>query len=426
MTRYSHTQEYGSIASFLYLPRVRTYPVNLTAVWFRRYASTAVSITKDTATFIKRPKKSYRELLSYAIIVIHMEQTYQTETSLKKRKIISIITLLTGVPGLFSFLLFLYPGVSFSPIVFYIVLAFVVRGVAGTVGAIGLWEGKKWGYWAAIVMWLYLVLASIFNMYLVFFSEAMQIQFFLNDTLKMTIIGKSLGKFLFGIPILVILGMDLWRTKKIEWKIKLPTKTIAFFAIFLVLIGGIAMGTWNILSQPVARNIEPVSEQYIQEMEERSKDWKVYQNRKYDMTFKYPPIFELRSNEDEDSDLFEMFSLETIADLFVPDIGEGYEVNLSNIGVILDSDPAQQAATVMAEIIGSEVEIMQIGDHVFYKIDSSDEESGVSYAEFYMDFSSRKYKSLSFTMYFDKTMLDIGLSHEEIAETILYSLTTSP
>ncbi|MDP4008938.1 MAG: hypothetical protein Q8P71_00745 [bacterium] len=350
-----------------------------------------------------------------------MDQELSTEVSLKKRKIIAIITLGTGILGLASPIMFFF-GTSFV-MAFYVALGFFLRGVAGVVGGIGLWKGERWGYWAAIVMWLYLIVASLINLSYLFFDGItdIHIQLLLDEAFKMQLIAKSTGRLIFGIPIVAVLGADLWRTRKVFFqKIALAKPVVVLMLVLLV--GGTALGAWSILSKPTTQKPEPVSEQYLQEVEEKTKGWKTYQSEDYGVAFKYPPELDLLPRE-EGGDSLRAFGLETLADFtWLAD-----NTKDTALSVKLDFDSAKDASAMLAEIFKFEVITEQIRGRTFYKVDlSSEEDPDAFFTQFYTDFPFIEYTSLSFLMYFDERMPDTGMSPQEIAETILSSLEELP
>jgi len=79
----------------------------------------------------------------------------------KKRKIIGILTVLAGLPGLGGF--WLIGILSDFPIAATIIVidAILFRGLCGVAGGILIWRGSKWGCYLTLVTWVYLVLVSI-------------------------------------------------------------------------------------------------------------------------------------------------------------------------------------------------------------------------------------------------------------------------
>jgi hypothetical protein len=80
---------------------------------------------------------------------------------LKKRRIIGILTVLAGLPGLGGF--WLIGILSDFPIAATIIVinAILFRGLCGVAGGILIWRGSKWGYYLTLVTWVYLVVVSI-------------------------------------------------------------------------------------------------------------------------------------------------------------------------------------------------------------------------------------------------------------------------
>ena len=80
---------------------------------------------------------------------------------MKKRRIIGILTVLAGLPGLGGF--WLLSHLSDFPLAATIIVinAILFRGLCGVVGGILIWRGSKWGYYLTLVTWVYLVVVSI-------------------------------------------------------------------------------------------------------------------------------------------------------------------------------------------------------------------------------------------------------------------------
>lgn len=133
---------------------------------------------------------------------------------LKKRRIIGIFTIIAGIPGLWSPFLFFITPLSLK-VIFLFLLGFVTRGLAGVVGGIGLWKGKKWGYQLACIMWGFLALSGIFNLCQVYFGgEEIQAMFILDEGLKAKTLAKSAGCIFWGFLINYTLIRDLRKLKK--------------------------------------------------------------------------------------------------------------------------------------------------------------------------------------------------------------------
>lgn len=125
---------------------------------------------------------------------------------MKKRKIIAIVTILTGLPGLLGILTF---G-AISPLL--ILIAVAIRGFCGVFGGIYVWKGKKLGYQLSLVMWGYLLAVSVYNIYQVYTGNNLYI--LLDESYKLKTLANSLGKLIWGIPIVIILIQDLLRQQK--------------------------------------------------------------------------------------------------------------------------------------------------------------------------------------------------------------------
>jgi hypothetical protein len=136
----------------------------------------------------------------------------------KKRKIIGLLTILAGLPGLGGLLLLdrldSYPSAA----VIVVVNAIVIRGICGTFGGILIWRGSKWGYYLSLVTWLYLVAVSILTFTQLYDSGVLLSFDFLKEHYSR--FGRpfllSFLKVFFGLPILYIILNDLLRTHDLK------------------------------------------------------------------------------------------------------------------------------------------------------------------------------------------------------------------
>ena len=131
----------------------------------------------------------------------------------KKRKIIGLLTILAGLPGLGGLLLL--DRLDSYPLVAIIVVlnAIFFRGVCGTIGGILIWRGSKWGYYLSLTTWLYLVIVSILTFVQLYDNGVILSYGFLEENYSS--FGRpfllSLLKVLLGIPIIHIILNDLLR-----------------------------------------------------------------------------------------------------------------------------------------------------------------------------------------------------------------------
>ena len=132
---------------------------------------------------------------------------------MKKRKIIGLLTILAGLPGLGGLLLLdrldSYPLAA----IIVVVNAIVIRGICGTLGGILIWRGSKWGYYLSLITWLYLVVVSILTFAQLYGSGAVLSFGFLKENYSS--FGRpfllSLLKVLFGLPVIHLILNDLLR-----------------------------------------------------------------------------------------------------------------------------------------------------------------------------------------------------------------------
>lgn len=137
---------------------------------------------------------------------------------MKKRKIIGLLTILAGLPGLGGILLLdrldSYPTAA----VIVVVNAIVIRGICGTFGGILIWRGSKWGYYLSLITWLYLIVVSVLTFAQLYDSGVVLSFGFLKE--HYSSIGRplllSLLKVLFGLPIVHIILNELLRANSLK------------------------------------------------------------------------------------------------------------------------------------------------------------------------------------------------------------------
>ncbi len=137
---------------------------------------------------------------------------------MKKRKIIGLLTILAGLPGLGGILLLdrldSYPTAA----VIVVVNAIVIRGICGTFGGILIWRGSKWGYYLCLITWLYLIVVSILTFAQLYDSGVVLSFGFLKE--HYSSFGRpfllSFVKVLFGLPIVHIILNELLRANSLK------------------------------------------------------------------------------------------------------------------------------------------------------------------------------------------------------------------
>jgi len=136
----------------------------------------------------------------------------------KKRKIIGLLTILAGLPGLGGLLLLERLDSYPSAAVIVVVNAIVIRGICGIFGGITIWRGSKWGYYLSLITWLYLLVVSILTFAQLYDSGVILSFGFLKE--HYSSFGRlfllSFLKVLFGLPILYIILNDLLRTHSLK------------------------------------------------------------------------------------------------------------------------------------------------------------------------------------------------------------------
>lgn len=122
---------------------------------------------------------------------------------MKKQRIIGLLTILAGLPGLGGFWLIGQLD-NFPPMATIIVFnAIFFRGICGIVGGIFIWKGSKWGYYLTLITWLYLIVVSVLT-FLQLYDNGIVLSYgFLEEhysSFGRPFLLSSL-KILFGIPI---------------------------------------------------------------------------------------------------------------------------------------------------------------------------------------------------------------------------------
>jgi hypothetical protein len=132
---------------------------------------------------------------------------------MRRRWFIGLVTILTGLAGLAAPLVLMFFGSSISAFLFVMtILAFGLRGVAGTVGGVLVWRGRRLGYQLSVACWLYLVIVGLVALVQLFTgSPPSSPALGPESRLFWRALGTSLGKLFWGIPILYILIRDLRR-----------------------------------------------------------------------------------------------------------------------------------------------------------------------------------------------------------------------
>ncbi len=122
---------------------------------------------------------------------------------LKKQRIIGLLTVLAGLPGLGGFWLIgqLDNLPQFATIIVFNAIFF--RGLCGIVGGIFIWRGSIWGYYLTLLTWLYLIIVSVLTLNHLYNSGLVFSFSFLEENYSSfgrAFLLSSL-KILFGIPI---------------------------------------------------------------------------------------------------------------------------------------------------------------------------------------------------------------------------------
>jgi uncharacterized membrane protein (DUF2068 family) len=132
------------------------------------------------------------------------------------KKLIALVTLLAGLPGLAGIYLLFKLGNLPSGAVLIIVNAIVFRGVCGTLGGVLLWTGRRIGSYLALVTWSYLLIVSVLTL-ISLYEKGLHIATAFRDD-HLAAFGKPLAwsvvKLAIGIPVFYYLITDLMRTRK--------------------------------------------------------------------------------------------------------------------------------------------------------------------------------------------------------------------
>lgn len=135
---------------------------------------------------------------------------------MKKRRIIGLITILAGLPGLGGF--WLIGQLDNFPLMATVIVfnAIFFRGLCGAVGGILIWRGSKWGYYLTLITWLYLIAVSILTFNQLYNGGIVLSYGFLEENYSS--FGRpflmSLFKMLLGIPIVHYVLNDLLKSQK--------------------------------------------------------------------------------------------------------------------------------------------------------------------------------------------------------------------
>lgn len=132
------------------------------------------------------------------------------------KKLIALVTILAGLPGLAGIYLLWKPGTLPPGSMLIVVNAIVFRGIFGTLGGVLLWTGRRFGSYLTLVTWSYLIFVSLLTIFSLY-NKGIQIPTaFQGD--HIAAFGKPLGwsvaKLALGIPVIYILITDLLRVGK--------------------------------------------------------------------------------------------------------------------------------------------------------------------------------------------------------------------
>jgi hypothetical protein len=176
---------------------------------FNEYTKEAIEIAISELES-RGENKALEDALENQKAAIHNSTLTTKNKGLKRRKFFGIITILTGLPGLFSLLLFWITDFSFCKI-FLTIAAFLFRGCAGVIGGILLFKGKRLGYYLSILSWSYLIIVSLFSLISL---GAGDYNWDLStydgsSTIHFKLFSKAIGKIIWGLIILYILVKDI-------------------------------------------------------------------------------------------------------------------------------------------------------------------------------------------------------------------------
>lgn len=133
------------------------------------------------------------------------------------KKIIGLITLLAALPGLAGVYVLWKLGSLPPGAVFIVVNAIVFRGVCGALGGVLLFIGRRWGSYAALVTWCYLVVVSILTL-VGLHDKGLELSSVLHWEIPASF-GKplfwSLAKLALGIPIAYALMTDILQSRRL-------------------------------------------------------------------------------------------------------------------------------------------------------------------------------------------------------------------
>lgn len=131
------------------------------------------------------------------------------------KRVLGLITLLAGLPGLAGIYLLWKLGSLPPGAVLIVVNAVLFRGICGTAGGILLLTGRRRGSYLALVSWLYLIAVSSLTL-ISLHNKGIQLSSV--SLAELASFGKplswSLAKLALGIPIVFLLIKDLNHARK--------------------------------------------------------------------------------------------------------------------------------------------------------------------------------------------------------------------
>lgn len=135
---------------------------------------------------------------------------------LKKQRIIGLLTILAGLPGLGGFWLIGQLD-NYPPMAAIIIFnSIFFKAVCGIVGGVLIWRGRRWGYYLTLIAWLYLIVVSVLTLSQLYNNGIVLSLSFLEE--NYTTFGRpflmSMLKILFGIPIAHIVLNSLLKAHK--------------------------------------------------------------------------------------------------------------------------------------------------------------------------------------------------------------------
>lgn len=131
------------------------------------------------------------------------------------KKLIGLITVLAGLPGLAGIYLLWKLGNLPPGAVFIVVNAIVFRGICGTAGGVLLWSGKRLGNYLTALSWSYLIIVSLLTLVSLYNKGAVHSAGAAGENFAATLgkpVAWSLVKLLLGLPIVYLVIKDIFQS----------------------------------------------------------------------------------------------------------------------------------------------------------------------------------------------------------------------